>query len=224
MSQPLHEVIAMANARPEDDAPATEAAAAEIAAEPEIAADPGPTAEAAADAEAAPPAEATDGAGEEDLAAENAKLKDQLLRTLAELENTRKRAEREREQTRKFGIADFARDLLSASDNLRRALDAAPENLDSLDDNLRNLVIGVEMTEKDLLAAFDKHGIRKIDPLGEAFDYNFHQAMFEVENAEHAAGTVMQVLQPGYAIADRLLRPAMVGVSKGASGSVDTTA
>ena len=224
MSQPLHEVIAMANARPEDDAPATEAAAAEIAAEPEIAADPGPTAEAAADAEAAPPAEATTGAGEEDLAAENAKLKDQLLRTLAELENTRKRAEREREQTRKFGIADFARDLLSASDNLRRALDAAPENLDSLDDNLRNLVIGVEMTEKDLLAAFDKHGIRKIDPLGEAFDYNFHQAMFEVENAEHAAGTVMQVLQPGYAIADRLLRPAMVGVSKGASGSVDTTA
>ena len=80
------------------------------------------------------------------------------------------------------------------------------------------------MTEKDLLAAFDKHGIRKIDPLGEAFDYNFHQAMFEVENADYAAGTVMQVLQAGYAIGDRLLRPAMVGVSKGASGSVDTTA
>ena len=147
-----------------------------------------------------------------------------MLRTLAELENTRKRAEREREQTRKFGIADFARDLLSASDNLRRALEAAPVNRDGLDDNLRNLVIGVEMTEKDLLAAFDKHGIRKIDPLGEAFDYNFHQAMFEVENADYAAGTVMQVLQAGYAIGDRLLRPAMVGVSKGASGSVDTTA
>ncbi|MGB1006371.1 MAG: nucleotide exchange factor GrpE [Thalassobaculaceae bacterium] len=208
----------MANARPEDDAPATEEAAAEAAADTET------TSETAAKAEAPAPEEHADGDGEGDLAAENAKLKDQLLRTLAELENTRKRADREREQTRKFGIADFARDLLSASDNLRRALDAAPENLDSLDNNLRNLVIGVEMTEKDLLAAFDKHGIRKIDPLGEAFDYNFHQAMFEVENADYAAGTVMQVLQAGYAIGDRLLRPAMVGVSKGASGAVDTTA
>ena len=197
----------------------------------DVAADTETVFDLAADAEGAAadgaPESAAEGDAEEaagDPAAENAKLKDQLLRTLAELENTRKRAEREREQTRKFGIADFARDLLSASDNLRRALEAAPENRDGLDDNLRNLVIGVEMTEKDLLAAFDKHGIRKIDPLGEAFDYNFHQAMFEVENADYAAGTVMQVLQAGYAIGDRLLRPAMVGVSKGASGSVDTTA
>ena len=215
----------MANARPEDDAPAAEEAGADVAADTETVSDLAADAEGAA-AEGSPES-AAEGDAEEaagDPAAENAKLKDQLLRTLAELENTRKRAEREREQTRKFSIADFARDLLSASDNLRRALEAAPENRDGLDDNLRNLVIGVEMTEKDLLAAFDKHGIRKIDPLGEAFDYNFHQAMFEVENADYAAGTVMQVLQAGYAIGDRLLRPAMVGVSKGASGSVDTTA
>ncbi|MEC8851998.1 MAG: nucleotide exchange factor GrpE, partial [Pseudomonadota bacterium] len=223
--RPLYEVITMANARPEDDAPTAEEAGADVTADTETVSD------LAADAEGAaaegPPESAAEGDAKEaagDPAAENAKLKDQLLRTLAELENTRKRAEREREQTRKFGIADFARDLLSASDNLRRALEAAPENRDGLDDNLRNLVIGVEMTEKDLLAAFDKHGIRKIDPLGEAFDYNFHQAMFEVENADYAAGTVMQVLQAGYAIGDRLLRPAMVGVSKGASGSVDTSA
>ena len=156
----------MANARPEDDAPPPRKAGAGAAADTETASDPPPPKRSRRrGARGTPPRATVRG----DLAAENAKLKDQLLRTLAELENTRKRAEREREQTRKFGIADFARDLLSASDNLRRALEAAPENLDGLDDNLRNLVIGVEMTEKDLLAAFDKHGIRKIDPLGEAF-------------------------------------------------------
>jgi molecular chaperone GrpE len=161
------------------------------------------------------------------LAAENAKLKDQLLRALAELENVRKRAEREKEQTRKFGIADFARDLLSVSDNLRRALDAAPQDRDQIDEAFSNLITGVEMTEKELLTAFEKHGIRKVDPLGEVFDYNFHQAMFEVESVDHGAGTVMQVLQAGYAIGDRLLRPAMVGVSKGSGGSgenIDTSA
>lgn len=169
-------------------------------------------------------AEATD---ENSLAAENAKLKDQLLRALAELENVRKRAEREKEQTRKFGIADFARDLLSVSDNLRRALDAAPQDRTQIDEALGNLITGVEMTEKELLSAFEKHGIRKLQPLGEAFDYNFHQAMFEVESSEHGAGIVMQVLQVGYAIGDRLLRPAMVGVSKGSGGAgenIDTSA
>lgn len=174
--------------------------------------------------DAAVAAEATD---DDSLAAENAKLKDQLLRALAELENVRKRAEREKEQTRKFGIADFARDLLSVSDNLRRALDAAPQDRAQIDEALGNLITGVEMTEKELLSAFEKHGIRKLQPLGEVFDYNFHQAMFEVESNDHGAGIVMQVLQVGYAIGDRLLRPAMVGVSKGSGGAgenIDTSA
>lgn len=174
--------------------------------------------------DAAVAAEATD---VNSLAAENAKLKDQLLRALAELENVRKRAEREKEQTRKFGIADFARDLLSVSDNLRRALDATPQDRTQMDEALGNLITGVEMTEKELLSAFEKHGIRKLQPLGEVFDYNFHQAMFEVESNDHGAGIVMQVLQVGYAIGDRLLRPAMVGVSKGSGGAgknIDTSA
>lgn len=156
---------------------------------------------------------------EEELEARVAELKDQLLRAIAEQENVRKRADRERDQIRKFGISNFAKDLLSAADNLRRALDAGPENMDGVDDAVRNLIIGVEMTEKELLTAFEKNGIRKIDPMGEKFDYNFHQAMFEVEDSGREAGTVVQVLQPGYAIEDRILRPAMVGVAK--AGAVD---
>ncbi|WP_226893584.1 nucleotide exchange factor GrpE [Nisaea sediminum] len=154
-------------------------------------------------------------------------LKDQLIRTLAELENTRKRAERDVAQARKFAITDFARDLLSASDNLRRALESAPEDRDELDITLKNLVIGVEMTEKELLGVFEKHGIRKIDPLGDKFDYNLHQAMFEVPDAKTEPGTVVQVMQPGYVLQDRLLRAAMVGVSKSPDDkkeTVDTTA
>ena len=141
-------------------------------------------------------------------------LKDQLLRAVAEQENLRKRAEREREQTRRFGITSFARDLLSAADNLRRALDAAPDDREAADEAVRNLVVGVEMTERDLLAAFERNGIRRIDPAGEQFDYNFHQAMFEVTDSGKEPGTIVQVLQPGYLIGDRLLRAAMVGVAK----------
>ena len=141
-------------------------------------------------------------------------LQDQLLRSVAELDNYRKRAEREKEQLRKFGIANFAKDLLSAADNLRRAVESGPTELEGADENVKNLIVGVEMTEKELLSAFEKNGVRKIDPIGEKFDYNFHQAMFEVETDKEKPGLVMQVLQPGYAIADRVLRPAMVGVSK----------
>ena len=141
-------------------------------------------------------------------------LKDQLLRSVAELDNYRKRTEREKEQLRKFGIANFAKDLLSAADNLRRAVESGPTELEGADENVKNLIVGVEMTEKELLSAFEKNGVRKIDPIGEKFDYNFHQAMFEVETDKEKPGLVMQVLQPGYAIADRVLRPAMVGVSK----------
>lgn len=168
------------------------------------------------------------GGREAELEAEVAKLKDHLLRTMADMDNVRKRAERDKEQIRKFGIAGFAKDLLTAADNLRRALDAAPESTDELDQAVRNLIVGVEMTERELLTAFEKHGIRKIEPVGEKFDYNFHQAMFEVENSGQEAGTVVQVLQPGYAIEDRVLRAAMVGVAKGpaaeSSEHLDTTA
>lgn len=166
----------------------------------------------------------TDGAGED---SEVQQLKDQLIRTLAELENTRKRAERDIAHARKFAISDFARDLLSASDNLRRAVESAPEDRDELDITLKNLVIGVEMTEKELLGTFEKHGIRKIEPLGEKFDYNLHQAMFEVPDANQEPGMVVQVMQPGYILQDRLLRAAMVGVSKSPDAQkehVNTTA
>jgi molecular chaperone GrpE len=105
-------------------------------------------------------------------------------------------------------------------------LDAGPENLEGADESVRNLIIGVELTERELLSAFEKHGVRKIDPMGEKFDYNFHQAMFEVENSDQEAGVVVQVLQPGYAIEDRILRAAMVGVSKAPAaelpGDLDT--
>ena len=150
----------------------------------------------------------------EDLEEQVAELKDQLLRSVAELDNYRKRAEREKDQMRKFSIANFAKELLSAADNLRRALDSGPSNLEGTDESVKNLIVGVELTEKELLNAFEKNGIRKIEPLGEKFDYNFHQAMFEVESTDQEAGTVVQVLQQGYAIDDRVLRAAMLGVSK----------
>ena len=150
----------------------------------------------------------------EALEEEVKELKDQLLRSVAELDNYRKRAEREKEQLRKFGIANFAKDLLSVADNLRRAVESGPSDLEGADESVKNLIVGVEMTEKELLNAFEKNGVRKIDPAGEKFDYNFHQAMFEVESDKEEPGVVMQVLQPGYAIEDRVLRAAMVGVSK----------
>ena len=165
---------------------------------------------------------------EEELELKISELKDQLLRAVADSENIRKRSEREKEQTRKFGIANFAKDLLSIADNLGRALDAAPKNEDIKDDAIKNFVIGIQMTEQELQKAFDNNNIRKIDPIGQKFDYNFHQAMFEVEETDQEPGVVVQVLQPGYAIDDRILRPAMVGVSKAkddkTTAGVDTTA
>ena len=145
------------------------------------------------------------------LADEIANLKDQLLRSLAEQENIRKRSQREREEASKYAVSSFARELLSVSDNLRRALNAAPTHDD---EQVKTFVIGVEMTEKEILNAFEKFGVKKVSPEGEKFDHNFHQAMFEVEDAEKEPGIVVQVLQPGYILHDRLLRPALVGVSK----------
>ena len=154
------------------------------------------------------------------LEAEVATLKDQLLRALAEAENGRRRAQREREEAVKYAASQLARDLLNVADNLHRAREAGAASPEALQ-------TGVELVERELLAAFEKHGIKKIVPVGERFDPNFHQAMFEVPNAEAAPGTVVQVVQAGYVMADRLLRPALVGVAKAApapGGQVDTVA
>jgi molecular chaperone GrpE len=149
-----------------------------------------------------------------ELESEVAKLKDQLLRALAEQENIRRRAQREREDAVKYAAQKFANDLLSAADNLRRALDSAP-SAQAQDEFTKTLLAGVAATERELLGAFEKHGIQRIDPAGEKFDHNLHQAMFELENTGKPAGTIVQVLAPGYVLQDRLLRAAMVGVAKG---------
>jgi molecular chaperone GrpE len=148
------------------------------------------------------------------LETELAEAKDRLLRALAETENTRRRAQREREDLQKYAITGFAKDLLSPVDNLRRALDSMPE-AEVQDAKVRGLLEGVAATERELLAALERHGVKRIDPKGEKFDHNFHQAIFEAENSGQPAGTIVEVLQPGYVLHDRLLRPAMVGVAKG---------
>ena len=150
--------------------------------------------------------------------AENDELHNKLLRSSAEMENLRKRTRKEVVDAREFSIASFARDLLGVSDNLRRAIDAVPtQDLEAQDDSsgLKNLVEGVSLTERELLSALEKHKIRKMVTKGEKFDPNFHQAMFEVPDKEIPNNTVMEVVQDGYVIGERMLRPAMVGVSKG---------
>jgi len=147
------------------------------------------------------------------LEAELADYKDRLLRALAETENTRRRAQREREDASKYAITGFAKDLLSTADNLHRALESLPE-AEITDERTRSLLSGVAATERELLSVFERHGIRRIDPQGERFDHNFHQAIFEAEHAARPAGTIVEVLQPGYVRQGRLLRPAMVGVAK----------
>jgi len=148
------------------------------------------------------------------LEAEVAQLKDQLLRALAEAENTRRRTRKEIEDSSKYAIANLAKDLLAAPDNLRRALDSIPAEGRKGDELLDRLAAGVELVERELQAIFERYGIKKIEPLGQPFDHNLHQALFEVPTAEQPPGTVVQVLAPGYVIHDRLLRPAMVGVAK----------
>jgi len=181
--------------------------------EEETAAAPEDAEEAAIEAEPREPDAET--AAPEGPAAEMAALQDKLMRAVAETENLRRRAAREREDIAKYAITGFARDLLPVVDNLRRALDSVPEAA-RRDESLAGLIEGIEMTEREILAAFERHGIRRIDPLGEKFDHNLHQAMFEVPGADAPDGTVVQVAQVGYTIADRLLRPAMVGVAKSA--------
>ena len=147
------------------------------------------------------------------LEAELAEHKDQLLRALAETENVRRRAQREREDALKYAVAGFAKELLSVADNLRRALDSLPQS-EVKDERTRGLVTGIEATERELLSVFERHGLRRIDPEGERFDHNLHQAIFEAERPGKPSGIVIEVLQPGYVLHDRLLRPAMVGVAK----------
>lgn len=157
----------------------------------------------------------------EALAAENEKqeaeigeLKDQALRIAAEMENLRRRTHKDVADARNFSISGFARDMLSVADNLRRAIDHVSEE-DRENSGVKTLIEGVEMTERELHNNMEKHGVKKLDPKGEKFDPNFHQAMFEVPNTEVPNNTVMEVIQVGYVIGERMLRPAMVGVSKG---------
>jgi molecular chaperone GrpE len=148
------------------------------------------------------------------IEAELSDTKDRLLRALAETENVRRRAQREREDAARYGASNLAKDLVNVADNLRRAVQSVPEGGGG-DELTRTLLQGVSATERELLSAFERHGIRRIEPLGERFDHNLHQAIFEVENSGQPPGTVVQVLQPGYVMHDRLLRPALVGVAKG---------
>jgi molecular chaperone GrpE len=157
------------------------------------------------------------------ITAERDALKDQLLRALADTENMRRRSEREAETARKYGHTQFARDLVGAIDNLARALQSAPEDKTALDESVQSLLTGIELSWTEIQTAIEKHGVRQIKPLGEKFDYNFHQAMFEVPTNDQPAGMVLEVVQHGYALHDRLLRPAMVGVSK-AADAADTAA
>jgi molecular chaperone GrpE len=162
----------------------------------------------------APAAAPPDPAAE--AAREAADLKDRLLRSLAEMENLRRRTDRQIDDARVYGIANFARDTLGVADNMRRALDAVtPELRESADTAVKALIEGVELTERELLKVLEKHGVKKLEPLGNKFDPNLHQAMYEVPDPSVPAGTVAQVVQAGYTIGDRVLRPALVAVTKG---------
>jgi molecular chaperone GrpE len=155
-------------------------------------------------------------AGElQQLQAEKAELQDKLLRALAETQNVRRRAQQDVERERKFGIERFARDVLSVADNLGRALSALPKDADAIDPAVRNVILGVQATERELQSVLERHGVTRIESLGKPFNAEFHQAMMEVEDPTVPAGTVVQEMAPGYLIAGRLLRAAMVAVSKG---------
>ncbi|MGX1740546.1 nucleotide exchange factor GrpE [Bosea sp. NPDC055353] len=177
-----------------------------------------PNLEAGADApEQAATAEAGLDAQLAKLQAERDDLKDKLLRTLAEMENLRRRTEREIADAKTYAVTSFARDMLGSSDNLRRALESLPADaLKAADAAVKALHEGVELTERELVKTLERHGVRRIDPQGEKFDPNLHQAMFEAPDAEIAKGLVSKVVQTGYKIGERVLRPALVGVSAGA--------
>ncbi len=214
----MNETKPTAETRPEAEAPSNGATPAAEAEAP------------AANGQEQPPAAAR--AVEDDrvpkLEAEVQSLKDQLLRALADAENTRRRAEREREDTAKYAVSKFAKELLAVADNLRRAVESVPAETREGNEQVNTLLTGVEATERQLSSAFDRAGIQKLEPMGQPADPNFHQVMMEIEGTGKPAGTVVQVLQAGYSIHGRLLREAIVGVAKGPVESqqprVDTTA
>lgn len=141
-------------------------------------------------------------------------LKDQLMRSLADGENLRKRTQKDVEHAKKYSHISFIKELVSSVDNLQRALQSIPEDTSSLPEPIKNLIIGLEIVEKEVISTLEKHNVKQINPLGEKFDYNFHQAMFEVVTNESDPGTVVEVSQKGYLLYDRLVRPAMVGIAK----------
>ncbi|MEC7701677.1 MAG: nucleotide exchange factor GrpE, partial [Pseudomonadota bacterium] len=148
-----------------------------------------------------------------------AQEKERALRALAEAENTRRRALKDREDAGKYAISRFARDLLDVLDNFSRAMDAVPEDLKEVDERINGVITGVESVQNDMLKIFTSHGIQKIEPLDERFDPNFHEVMFEAPGSGKPEGVVIQVIEPGYVISGRLLRPARVGVAKGDPGA-----
>ena len=141
-------------------------------------------------------------------------LKDQLMRSLADGENLRKRTLKDIENSKKYSHISFVKDLVTSVDNFQRALKAVPEDKSSLPEPIKNLIVGLEIVEKEILVTLEKHNVKLIDPMGKKFDYNLHQAMFEVPTNEEEPGKVVEVSQKGYVLHDRLVRPAMVGISK----------
>lgn len=184
--------------------------------------EPTPESEARSEAPASPEAFL---AGElTKVEAERDDLKDKLLRTLADMENLRRRTEREVADAKAYAVTSFARDMLGSADNLRRALENVPEQARAGDGALNALIEGVELTERELLKTLERHGVRKIEPAGEKFDPNMHQAMFEAPDAATPKGMVSKVVQTGYKIGERVLRPALVGVSAGQPKPVEAPA
>ena len=152
----------------------------------------------------------------EALQAENAELKDRSLRTLADMENLRRRTEREVGDAKAYGVTSFARDMLTFADNLRRAVEAVPSEVrDGAEPRLKSFIEGIELTERDFLSRLNRFGVKKLEPMGKRFDPNMHEALFEIPDESVPAGTVMQIVEQGYAIGERVLRPAKVGVSRG---------
>ncbi len=149
------------------------------------------------------------------LLTENAEMRDRLLRTMADMENLRRRTEREKADTARYAITNFARDVLTVGDNLKRTMDHVPADAAAQDPALKSFLEGVELTERELLNVLDRHGVTRIEPLGARFDPNCHQAMYEVQNPDVPEGTVVDVMQAGYVIGDRCLRPALVAIAKG---------
>jgi len=202
----------MSDAKPDTPEPTTEDAQANGGSpQPEGAAPiPSMTAEGGPEAAAADPA-----ARIAELESQLDEFKDRALRALAEAENVRRRTERDKQEAQKYAVAAFARDVLTVGDNLRRALDSIGAEARKSSEVVETLVTGVEMTERDLHSALERHGIKRIDPLGQRFDSNLHEALYEIPDETKPAGTVGQVVEVGYLLNDRLLRPAKVGVTKG---------